>query len=64
MPLWVEIVFLLPVVQLSNAWRYASEKQTVTARIATFVLFLPLVALISAVWAFCWIVVLKLTVGV
>jgi len=45
----------LPAFQIANLIAHARQKQSTAASIATVVMFLPIVALTTAIWAFCWV---------
>jgi hypothetical protein len=49
---------VLPFAQIWNAYLYASTRDGLPSKLATFATFVPLILLSAAVWALAWVVVL------
>jgi len=54
----IAIVFALPIVQIVNLIEYARAKDTKAARVGTFVVFVPIMAITTAVWGAIWLFVI------
>jgi hypothetical protein len=55
----LKIALALPVYQIANLVAYANTHQGWFAKVATIVVFLPIIALTTAVWAMAWTFVLS-----
>jgi hypothetical protein len=52
----IKIALALPIYQTANLTAYAKTREGWPARIATFVVFLPIIAVTTACWGAVWIV--------
>jgi hypothetical protein len=50
----VQIALALPIYQILNLATYANTRQGLPAKIATFIVFLPIIAITTACWATAW----------
>jgi hypothetical protein len=52
------MVLALPIYQVWHIARYAETRETLPAKIATFVVFMPIIVVLSVVWGFLWCAVI------
>jgi hypothetical protein len=48
------MVLALPIYQVWNIARYANTCATLPAKIGTFAVFVPLIAVLTVIWGFFW----------
>jgi hypothetical protein len=53
------IALALPAYQIWNIGKYANTRQGWFAKVATFVCFLPIIALCTMIWGFVWAMALS-----
>ena len=58
----IKIALALPALQIANLAAYANTRQSLPAKIATVLVFLPIFALTTACWAAGWAVAVWLAV--
>ena len=51
------IVAFMPIVQMTNLFAYACTRDGAAAKVGTFLVMLPVVALSTALWLCGWVVV-------
>jgi hypothetical protein len=51
------IGFALPAYQIWHIAKFANTRATVPAKIGTFIVFVPLIAVLSVIWGFLWFVI-------
>jgi hypothetical protein len=56
----LKIALALPVYRIANLISYVSQKQSVSARLGVALTFLPIVAITTTIWAFCWLILVWL----
>jgi hypothetical protein len=59
-PGWLLVVLALPVYQLWHVAKHANTRQGWPAKIATFILFMPLIVICNVIWGFLWALALHL----
>jgi hypothetical protein len=59
-PGWLLVVLALPVYQLWHVAKHANTRQGWSAKIATFIFFMPLIVISNVIWGFLWALVLHL----
>jgi hypothetical protein len=57
---WLLVVLALPVYQLWHVAKHANTRQGWSAKIATFILFMPLIVISNVIWGFLWALALHL----
>ena len=60
-PFWFVMV-ALPVLQIINAAKYAGARRTNAGAIGIFLLFVPLIALMTMIWCGVWLIAIYLCV--
>ncbi len=60
-PFWF-VMAALPVLQIINAAKYAGAQQSKAGAVGVFLLFVPLIALMTMIWCGVWLIAIYLCV--
>lgn len=60
----IAIIFALPIIQIINLMKHAGTQNTKSARIGTFVVFIPVIVLTTTLWGFVWLFLIHIAFGI